>query len=85
MRYLHLLFVPILSYTQISISTTNLPKELEETSGLEFYGENYITHNDSGDKAKVYVFNSKGKIVIIFAFSKLLIVFFFENLFIRKP
>ena len=63
MRYLHLLFVPILSYTQISISTTNLPKELEETSGLEFYGENYITHNDSGDKAKVYVFNSKGKIV----------------------
>ena len=85
MRYLHLLFVPILSYTQISISTTNLPKELEETSGLEFYGENYITHNDSGDKAKVYVFNSKGKIVIIFAFSKLLIVFFEENLFIRKP
>ena len=63
MRHLFILLFPLFCYNQVTITTLDLPKEIEETSGLEFYGDNYITHNDSGDKAKVYVFNPKGEIV----------------------
>ena len=40
-----------------------LPKIINETSGLEFYNNNFITHNDSGGEPSLYVFNEDGEII----------------------
>ena len=40
-----------------------LPLEINETSGLEYYNENFITHNDSGGEPVLYEFNKNGKII----------------------
>ena len=45
------------------ISKIELPKIINETSGLEFYNNNFITHNDSGGEPSLYVFNEEGEIV----------------------
>ena len=45
------------------ISKIVLPKIINETSGLEFYNSNFITHNDSGGEPSLYVFNEEGEIV----------------------
>ncbi len=45
------------------ISKIVLPKIINETSGLEFYNNNFITHNDSGGEPSLYVFNEDGEIV----------------------
>lgn len=45
------------------IKTIVLPKIINETSGLEFYNKNFITHNDSGDGPSLYVFNENGNII----------------------
>ena len=45
------------------ISKIVLPKIINETSGLEFYNNNFITHNDSGGEPSLYVFNEEGEIV----------------------
>ena len=63
MRFIIFLIAPIMCFSQLSIASLNLTKEIEETSGLEIYGNDFITHNDSGDKAKVYIFNSKGEMI----------------------
>ena len=42
------------------IKTIVLPKKINETSGLEFYNKNFITHNDSGDGPTLYVINEDG-------------------------
>lgn len=39
-----------------------LSKTLEETSGLAQRGEVFWTHNDSGDKARVYAIDTQGQI-----------------------
>ena len=49
---------------QISFRSLKLPKSVSETSGLESYGDHLITHNDSGDKPKLYVISSNGKKII---------------------
>ena len=49
---------------QISYKEIKLPKSVSETSGLENYGNHLITHNDSGDKPKLYVISSSGKKII---------------------
>ena len=49
---------------QISYKEIKLPKSISETSGLENYGEHLITHNDSGDKPKLYVISSSGEKII---------------------
>ena len=49
---------------QISYKEFKLPKSVSETSGLENYGNYLITHNDSGDKPKLYVISSSGKKII---------------------
>ena len=51
-------------FTQISYRSFKLPKSVSETSGLEFYGNYLITHNDSGDKPKLYVISSSGEKII---------------------
>lgn len=48
---------------QITLTTIPLPKEIEETSGLERRGDLFITHNDSGDEPRIYFFTVDGKIV----------------------
>ena len=45
------------------VSKIVLPKIINETSGLEFYNNNFITHNDSGGEPSLYVFNEDGEIV----------------------
>ena len=40
-----------------------LPKIINETSGLEFYNNNFITHNDSGGEPSLYVFNEMGEVI----------------------
>ena len=40
-----------------------LPLEINETSGLEYYKKNFITHNDSGGEPLLYEFNENGKII----------------------
>ena len=45
------------------ISKIVLPKIINETSGLEFYNNNFITHNDSGGEPSLYVFNEVGEII----------------------
>ena len=65
MRSILLLILPFLGFSQVSYTTIQLAKDLIETSGLEVYGENLITHNDSGDKPKLYVFNFRGKLMSI--------------------
>ena len=63
MRIIIFLILPLLCFSQITFTTIKLDKDLVETSGLEIYGENLITHNDSGDKANLYVFNPKGRLI----------------------
>ena len=48
---------------QVSIERQLLPLKINETSGLEYYGDNFLTHNDSGGKTILYEFNKNGKIV----------------------
>ncbi len=50
------LFVSIYSYAQIDNLTEKfeLSEALEETSGLIFYNNKLITHNDSGNNANLY-------------------------------
>ena len=40
-----------------------LPKEINETSGLEIINNNFITHNDSGGNPVLYEFNQEGVII----------------------
>ena len=44
-------------------STIKLPKEINETSGLEIINNNFITHNDSGGNPVLYEFNQEGAII----------------------
>ena len=60
MRFIIFLLAPIMCFSQLTIASLNLTKEIEETSGLEIYGNDFITHNDSGDKAKVLYFQFEG-------------------------
>jgi len=60
-RKLHIFLVLIVSFifsgqAQISNFTTlfDLPTEVKETSGLLFYNNRIITHNDSGNSATLY-------------------------------
>ena len=52
------------------ISKIVLPKIINETSGLEFYNNNFITHNDSGGEPFLYVFNEEGEIIEMIGLNK---------------
>ena len=52
------------NYNEVEILITiELPKEINETSGLEIINNNFITHNDSGGDPVVYEFNQNGVII----------------------
>ena len=48
---------------QLELTAVELPKKLEETSGLEYLGTHFITHNDSGDEPKLYEFSKEGTLL----------------------
>jgi hypothetical protein len=52
-----------LFFPQVQLEEIKLPKKINETSGLEYIGENFITLNDSGDEPKLYEFNDKGELL----------------------
>ena len=60
-RFFILFFYSFHVTSQIDISTIKIPKSINETSGLEFFENYLITHNDSGDKPKLYIINKLGK------------------------
>ena len=55
------LFLSFLGTAQISFETIWLTKSVEETSGLEVFGEYLVTHNDSGDQPKLYIISQRGE------------------------
>ena len=64
MRYFLIgFFTSLCSIAQISLKTIKLPSQLDETSGLEYIGDNLLTLNDSGDKARLYVFSKEGDLI----------------------
>lgn len=64
MRFLLVTLVTVsICNAQLSLTTIKLPSELEETSGLELFGDNLLTLNDSGDKAVLYEFTKEGELV----------------------
>ena len=50
-------------YSAEIISKIELPKIINETSGLEFYNNHFITHNDSGGEPTLYIFNERGEVI----------------------
>ncbi len=61
--FIIILFNYSLIFSQIKLEEIELPKKIKETSGLEYIGDNFITHNDSGDDPKLYEFNDKGELL----------------------
>tara|TARA_Y100001954_G_scaffold86633_1_gene94972 strand:- start:2 stop:319 length:318 start_codon:yes stop_codon:yes gene_type:complete len=61
--FLVFLFIDFSVYSQTVIDIKFLPKKINETSGLEYLNGNFITHNDSGGKEKLYEFSKDGKII----------------------
>ena len=49
---------------QLSYTTISLTKSLDETSGLERFGDYLISHNDSGDDPKLYIFDTDGEKIL---------------------
>ena len=45
-------FIIKYSFSQVILEEYNLPTLINETSGLEFYNDNLITHNDSEQEKK---------------------------------
>ena len=49
---------------QTVIFETPLPKEINETSGLEFFNEDFLTFNDSGGEPALYQFSVHGDLLL---------------------
>ena len=48
---------------QTVIYETPLPKKINETSGLEFFNQDFLTFNDSGGKPVLYQFSVGGELI----------------------
>jgi hypothetical protein len=48
---------------QTVVYETQLPKKIEETSGIEFFKNDLLTHNDSGGKPNLYRFTEQGDLI----------------------
>ena len=62
--FLFLFYFSFLVSAQLSHTTFKMPKSTNETSGLEFFGDYLVTHNDSGDKPKLYLLTQEGQKVM---------------------
>ena len=57
-----LCFAPLMGKKKVELTKiANLPKWLYESSGLAYYQDKLITHNDGGNRPELYVLNEKGK------------------------
>ena len=50
------------SINETIIFKKQLSKRINETSGLEYFDGNLITHNDSGGQPALYIFSTEGEI-----------------------
>ena len=48
---------------QTVVYETQLPEKIEETSGIEFFKNDLLTHNDSGGKPNLYRFTEQGDLI----------------------
>ena len=48
---------------QTVVYETQLPEKIEETSGIEFFKNDFLTHNDSGGKPNLYRFTEQGDLI----------------------
>lgn len=48
---------------QTVVYETQLPEKIEETSGIEFFKNDFLTHNDSGGKPNLYRFTKQGDLI----------------------
>ena len=53
----------LLLLTACKIQRQFLPQKINETSGLEYYKNNFLTHNDSGGAPSLYEFTQQGDII----------------------
>ena len=64
MRFLFLLLISIqFCQAQKILKIVPLSRAINETSGLEIFKDQFLTHNDSGGEAALYAFNEKGEIL----------------------
>ena len=64
MRILYsLCFLSMTVQAQKIIEIIPLSKTINETSGLEYFNGQFITHNDSGGEAALYSFNQEGEVI----------------------
>lgn len=64
MRILYsLCFLSMTVHAQKIIEIIPLSKTINETSGLEYFNGQFITHNDSGGEAALYSFNQEGEVI----------------------
>ena len=54
------------------ISRIELPRYINETSGLEFYNDYLVTHNDSGNDPVIYYIDKKGHFLFKRSFDSLI-------------
>ena len=52
-----------LTVAQTIENVVRLPVEIDETSGLEYFEGNFLTHNDSGGKPILYLFSEAGELL----------------------
>lgn len=52
-----------LTVAQTIENVVELPVEVDETSGLEYFEGNFLTHNDSGGKPILYLFSEAGELL----------------------
>ena len=52
-----------LTVAQTIENVVELPVEIDETSGLEYFEGNFLTHNDSGGKPILYLFSEAGELL----------------------
>ena len=54
-----------LAVAQTVEKVVELPVQVYETSGLEYFKGNFLTHNDSGGKPILYLFSETGELLEI--------------------
>ena len=62
-HFIILLIFPISVFSQQILETHKLSRNINETSGLEYYGDFLVTHNDSGNPAELFYLNDLGEII----------------------
>lgn len=63
MKYLLFIYLLLTMTLQAQKPIASLPKQLAETSALILIDEEFYTLNDSGNEAKIFIFNRKGEIL----------------------